>query len=172
MVLAELVEIGLLLTIIGGITMLSNFITGIFLIAFFLSRAQQLLPFRNGYQEGEGEIVDFTKRDDSDSMAAEPTRNPVIRYYNAYQREMVEEELWNSGIHSPEAKQLFSGEKQGIVEPGTIVAVQYTEKAVRIVDKRFVSEKRYDIKNYVRPIVMCLIAGVIGAILLMMGTAF
>lgn len=168
MVLLSL-EVKTLLSIMGVTITLSGLLTGIFLIIYFLLHARVLLPFRNGYQEGEAEIVRFTESWDDDSWMGEPTRNPVLRYHNVYQQKIVEEEIWNSGIYSPEKRRLTSEQRQRTAEVGTIVAVQYTKNVVRVVDKRFVSEKKYDIKNYVRPMVMCFWYVEIGVILLIMG---
>lgn len=159
-----------LLTCIGGVIMMIALLVGIFFTIYLFAHAHLLFPFRNGYQEGEAEIIRFTKTASSDdSSLTGPTRNPVLKYYNAYQQKTMEQELWNSGILSPDDKYALQREKQRVAEVGTKVAVQYTKKAVRVADERYVLHKKYDLMCYMTPIIICLVCGGIGAMMLVIG---
>lgn len=159
-----------LLTCIGGTIIMIALLAGIFFAVYLFAHAHLLFPFRNGYQKGEAEVVGFRKVvSNDDSSLTEPTRIPVLKYYNAYQQKTIEQTLRNSGIHSPDDKYLFLRERQGIVEVGTTVAIQYTQKAVRVVDERFVSHKKYDLMHYVVPIIICVVCVAMGFVMLVIG---
>lgn len=164
-------SVGFLLISVGGTIMLIALFTGIFFIMYLFAHAHLLFPFRSGYQEGEAEIVRFSvSNTNNDSSLTEPDRQPVFRYYNTYQQKTVEQEILNSGILSPDDRLLFPKERQRAAEVGTMVAVQYTPKAVRVVDERFVSpHKKYSLMRYVAPIIICLVCGIFGAMMLMIG---
>lgn len=156
-----------LLMSIGGVIMMVALLAGIFFIVYLFAHAHLLFPFRKGYQEGEAEIVGFTYIGSSDdSSLTGSTRNPVLKYYNAYQQKTIEQEVWNSGILSPDGEYVLQREKQRVAEAGTKVAVQYTKKAVRVADERFVSRKKYDLMRYMTPILICLLCVMVGGVML------
>lgn len=163
-----------LLTFIGVGIMVIALIIGLLFIAYLMAYAHQIFPFRNGYQEGEAEVVGFNAYyhgADSDFSLSGTyhSYHPVLKYYNAYQQKTIEKECFNSGILSPEYKRLSSKDRQRVAEVGTKVAIQYTKKAVRVADERFVSHKQYDLMHYVTPIIICLVCAMIGVIVLVIG---
>ncbi len=156
------------LTCSGVFIAMTTLLADFFLIVYLLVHAHLIFPFRNGFKEGEAEVVRYIESYSNDGTDP-PSYKPVLKYYNAYQQKTIEKEIDNSGIHSPESKALFPGKRERIVPVRTIVAVQYTEKAVRITDERYIPHKRYNLMHYIRPIILCTVCGVVGAVMTIVG---
>lgn len=160
-----------IMTVIGGIIMMLSLIVGILFLVYMLAHIGMILPFRDEYKETEALLKGFVYTDSE--YSSEPSSSgPVLSYYNMYREETVEKLFMNSGIRSPQEKNITGSQKMRAAEIGEKIKIQYTKNFARIIDERYVSPNKYKLNRYLTPVIICFSGVIIGAALLIAGILF
>lgn len=154
----------MVLTVVGVFLISIAFIALLISVFYFLGHRKMLFGFDKGYKETEATLKGFITRglDTPDDPSG---AIPIIEYYNEFLNKTVKKEIINSGIIA--AKDAFTkNEKNQIASAGEKIKIQYTAKAERVIDSRFVLSNKYEVSRYILPIILSIIVGIIGVITL------
>ena len=143
------------LTIIGVMIMALALVAGLICLMYFLAYAGMIFPFRGGdYRETEATLVGYVCRGLGTADNPRST-TPRLRYYNEYRGEWVEREFFNSGLPVPREHARGRRRPPNPLATGEQVKIQYTRRAARVSDPRFVTGKKYSLARVLVPVLVC-----------------
>ncbi len=157
------------LTIVGVMIIALALVGGLIFLLYFLAYAGMIFPFRGGnYQETEATLAGYVCRGLGTADNPRST-TPKLRYYNEYRGEWVEREFFNSGLPVPRERARGRREPPAALSTGAPVRIQYTRRAARVSDPRFVTERKYSLSRVLVPLLLCAALLWVGFVVLVVG---
>ncbi|MGN0495588.1 MAG: hypothetical protein ACI4GW_05120 [Lachnospiraceae bacterium] len=111
-------------------------------MAYFFGHCTYLYGFENS-RETTAIIKEFYR---DYSVSYESSSEPILEYYNEFTQKKVRKQLMNTKVSSSNA---YVGDR---------IRIQYTDKKVRIIEPKYITENTYKKQKYIIPPLICAIA--------------
>ena len=160
------------LTFIGVLILCLSLVGGLICLMYFLAFAGMIFPFLGGdFRETEATLTGYVRRGLGTADSPRST-TPRLRYYNEYRGEWVEREFFNSSLPVPSEGGRGRRKPSNALATGAQVRIQYTRRAARVSDPRFVRARKYSLARVLVPVLVCAALLLVGLVLLVAGILY